>query len=156
MWLFNIYSCCSPTGILSFPLVVEHLDMFLTIFVQGLGGTLNFYSFGAHVLVEALSLDRVLLPTLPFQVFVRVVPPSCWWRWNLTFGHVREFTHAIKAFARLASVPTSLEMVCLLQALHLLNLDSPCLNSLLDFQLNTNVELFMDYFKLDFLCMSHL
>jgi hypothetical protein len=28
--------------------------------------------------VEALSLDRVLLPTLPFQVFVRVVPPSCW------------------------------------------------------------------------------
>ncbi len=101
-------------------------------------------------------MDRVLLPTLPFIVFVQVVPPSCWLIWSLTLGHVKEFTHATKAFVPLASVPTSLEMVCSLQAFHLLNSDSPCSNPLLDFQLNTNVELFMAYFKLDFLCMSHL
>jgi len=61
-----------------------------------------------------------------------------------------------KAFTPLALALTSLEMICALQALHLLDSDSPCLNILIDFQLDTNVELSMDSFTSTFLHMSHL
>jgi hypothetical protein len=44
----------------------------------------------------------------------------------------------------------------MLQALHPLGLDSPYLYSLLAFQLDTDVELSMDFLRSDFLHMSHL
>ncbi len=64
--------------------------------------------------------------------------------------------HATKALAFFASVPSSLKTIYALQALHLSNSNSPCLNTLMDFQLNIDVELSMHSFRSTFLGMSHL
>ncbi len=47
-------------------------------------------------------------------------------------------------------------MICVLQAFHPWDLDSSYLYSLLAFQLDIDVELSMDFFRLAFLHMSHL
>jgi hypothetical protein len=47
-------------------------------------------------------------------------------------------------------------MVYALQGLHPLDLDSPCLNSLMDFQLDIDVELSLNFFNSIALHMSHL
>jgi hypothetical protein len=46
-------------------------------------------------------------------------------------------------------------MVCVLQTLHLSYLDFRCSNFLTNFQLNIDVKLSMDSFKLAFLHMPH-
>jgi hypothetical protein len=61
-----------------------------------------------------------------------------------------------KVFAILTLALMSLEMVYALQTLLPSNLDSMYSNSLMDFELDTNVKLSMDYFKSIFLHMSHL
>jgi hypothetical protein len=50
----------------------------------------------------------------------------------------------------------SLETIFILQALHPLDLNSPCSNSLINFQHDLNVQLSMNSFRSAFLCMSHL
>jgi hypothetical protein len=82
--------------------------------------------------------------------------PSHCLRHTLAFGHVEKFVHVARAFALLTLVPSSLEMIFVLQTLHYLNLDSPYSDSLMDFQLNINMELSVDFFYLIFLHMSHL
>jgi len=71
-------------------------------------------------------------------------------------GHVGEFACATKAFAPFALALVISKMVNMLLVLHLLDTDSPCLDSLLDFQFDLNFELSMDLFRVTFLCMSHL
>jgi hypothetical protein len=101
-------------------------------------------------------LDWILLATLLFPTFPPIVPLLHWLGHTLAFGHVEKFVHATKAFTFLALVPSSLKMIFVLQTLHYLNLDSPYLDSLMDFQLDINVELCMDFLNLVFLHMSHL
>ncbi len=45
-------------------------------------------------------------------------------------------------------------MIYVVQALHPLDLDSPCSNSLMDFQLDINVELSMNFLKVN--CLAHV
>jgi ABC-type glucose/galactose transport system permease subunit len=106
--------------------------------------------------VVVLFLDRTLLTTLFPLVYICGLPPLCQLRWNLTFGCVGEFVCANNVLTPFVSTRTSLEAIYVLQALHLLDSDSPCLNFLMDFQSNTCVELSMDSFKSTFLHMSHL
>lgn len=47
-------------------------------------------------------------------------------------------------------------MVSVLLALHLLDIDSPCSNSLLNFKPNLDLKLFVDFCRLIFWCMFHL
>jgi hypothetical protein len=103
-----------------------------------------------------LFSDQALLVTLSPLVYIHGLPPLCQLGWNLTLRFVGEFMCANKALTPFTSALTLLEMICALQALHLLYLDSPCLNFLMDFQLDTNVELSMDSFRSTFLHMSHL
>jgi hypothetical protein len=83
--------------------------------------------------------------------FASMAPLVRWLIWNLTLKHAKEFAHAIRAFAPLAPTLTCLKMINALLALHRLDINSPHSNSLLDFQLNLNLELFVDYFRLAFL-----
>jgi len=82
--------------------------------------------------------------------------PSNWLGWSLTLGHTKEFACVVKVLILLALVLASLETINVLLALHSSNTNFPCLSSLLDFQLESNFELFLDSFKLTFLCMFHL
>jgi hypothetical protein len=66
---------------------------------------------------------------------------------------VEEFTHASKALAPLAPTLASLEMVSALLALHPSDIDSIYLDFLLDFKPDLDLELFVDFFRLIFLCM---
>ncbi len=94
--------------------------------------------------------------TLLLLVYAPIAPFLCWLRWSLTLEHAREFVHVTKALAFFASVPSSLKTIYALKALHISNLDSPFLDSLMDFQLNIDVELSMNSFRPTFLGMSHL
>ncbi len=68
-----------------------------------------------------------------------------------------EFTHVAKAFALLALALAFSEMVNALLALHPSTIDSPSRSdSLLDFWLDLDLKLSMDFFRLIFLCMFHL
>jgi hypothetical protein len=75
---------------------------------------------------------------------------------SIALGHVGEFACAAKAFAPFALALVFSKMVNMLLALHSLDIDSPCLDSLLDFQFDLDFELSMDLFRVTFLCMSHL
>lgn len=62
----------------------------------------------------------------------------------------------INVFAPLASTLSSSKIVNMLLVLHPPNIDSPYLDSLLNFQPNSNLKLFVDSFKSTFLRMFHL
>ncbi len=66
---------------------------------------------------------------------------------------MEEFTHPAKALAPLAPTLASLEIVSALLALHPSDIDSICSDSLLDFKPDLDLELFVDFFRLIFLCM---
>jgi hypothetical protein len=83
-----------------------------------------------------------------------MAPPSCQLGQSLALGHVGEFACDARAFTPFAL--TFSKMVNMLLTLHLSNIDSPCLDSLLDFQFDSNLELFMDLLRTTFLCMSQL
>jgi hypothetical protein len=72
----------------------------------------------------ALFLDRALLATLFPLVYICDLPPSCQLGWNLTLECGGEFVCDNNIFTPLASAITSLEMICALQTLHLLDLNS--------------------------------
>lgn len=61
--------------------------------------------------------------------------------------------HATKA---LALALASSKMINVFLTLHLPNIDSLYLDSLLDFQLDSKLELYVDSFRSTFLCMYHL
>jgi len=88
--------------------------------------------------------------------FIPMAPSSHQLARSLAMGCIREFAHVSKAFVPLALTLASLEIVNTLLTLHLLNIDFPCLYFLLDFQLDANLQLFVDYFRSTFLWMSHL
>jgi hypothetical protein len=75
---------------------------------------------------------------------------------KLAIGRAREFACAAKVFAPLAPTLASLKRINMLLVLHLPNTDSPCSKSLLNVQLDSNLELSMDFFRLAFLCTFHL
>jgi hypothetical protein len=81
---------------------------------------------------------------------------SCRLGWNLALGRTRKFARATMAFVPFTATMTSSKTVSALLALHSLDTNSPYSDSLLDFQLYSNLELFMDSFRLTFLCMFHL
>jgi len=81
---------------------------------------------------------------------------SHWLKQILALGHVKEFAHATNVFAPLALVLASSEMINALLTLHPSDTNSPYSDSLLDFQRNSNLELFMNSFRLAFLHMYHL
>jgi hypothetical protein len=83
-------------------------------------------------------------------------PPLCQLGWNLTLGCTEEFVRDVKAFAPLALALVSLKMINALLVLHPSNANSPCLGSLLDFQLDWDLEVSMDSFRSIFLPMFHL
>jgi len=75
---------------------------------------------------------------------------------NLTLGHVGEFACATRALAPFTPTLVFSKMVNMLLALHLSDIESPCSDSLLDFQLDSNLELSTDPFKANFLHMFQL
>ncbi len=77
---------------------------------------------------------------------ILMAPFSCWLARNLAMGCVGEFVHVFKAFVLFAPTLASLEIINVLLVLHLLNTNFLCLDSLLDFQLDSNLELFLGLF----------
>jgi hypothetical protein len=63
--------------------------------------------------------------------------------------------HVTKALAPLVTLVSS-KMVNMLLALHSLDTNSLCSDSLLDFQPYSNLDLFVNFFMSTFLCMFHL
>jgi hypothetical protein len=108
------------------------------------------------VLAIALSSNWAMSATLSLLVFALVVPPPHLLKQSLAIKCAKEFAHETKVFAFLVLALKSLETICVLQALHPSNLNSPCSNSLIDFQHDTSVKLSMNSFRSVFLCMSHL
>ncbi len=80
-----------------------------------------------------------MLETLPFLIFALLVRPPHLLRWSLALKCAREFANEAKAFAFFILALKSSNMICILQPLHPLDLDSPCSNFLIDFQHDTNV-----------------
>jgi len=96
------------------------------------------------------------LSILTFYRFCSNVPFPHQLKQNLTLGCVKKFVGVARAFTLLNLTLASSKMISTLQTLHLSNLIFPCLDCMLDFQLNTNVELHIDFFRSIFLRMSHL
>jgi hypothetical protein len=88
--------------------------------------------------------------------FASMAPLVLWLKWNLTLNHAKDFAHVIRAFIPFAPTLAFLKMINAFLAFHPLDIDSLYSNSLLDFQLNLELELFMDSFRLAFLCMFQL
>jgi len=83
--------------------------------------------------VVPLSLIVGVSLVLPDLDFTHMAPPLCWLGWNFALGHIREFARVVRALTFLAPALVSLEMINALLAIHPLNMDSPYLDSLLDF-----------------------
>jgi len=95
----------------------------------------------------------VTLPSLdPMPIF----PPIHQLGQSLALGHAREFACVAKAITPLAPTPTFFEIISTLQTLHPSSLDFPCLDSLVNFQSNVDLELPLHSFRLAFMCLSHL
>jgi hypothetical protein len=75
---------------------------------------------------------------------------------NLVLECAEKYAHAIRAMAPLALTFSSSEIVPTLQAFHLSVSPSPYPNSLMAFQLDEDLMLFLDSFRLTFMGMSHL
>lgn len=75
---------------------------------------------------------------------------------SLTLGCVGEFTRAIRVLVLLAPTLAFVETVSELLALHPRDTNLPYSNSLLDFQFNLDLKLFVNFFRSIFLCMFHL
>ncbi len=71
-------------------------------------------------------------------------------------GSVRKFAHVIKAFVSLVIVLAFSKTVNVLLALHLLDTNSLCLDSLSNSNSNVDFKFFVNFFSLLFLCMFHL
>jgi hypothetical protein len=71
-------------------------------------------------------------------------------------GRTREFARVVRAFAPFAPTLMFSKTVNTLLTLHPLDIDSPCSNSLLNFQFDSDLELSMDFYRSIFLTMSHL
>lgn len=84
------------------------------------------------------------------------VKPQSPHKQSLTLGRVKEFSFVARALAPLTPPMASLRMVNTLLALYPPNIDSSCLDSLLNFQPYSNFELSMNFFRLTFLHMFHL
>jgi hypothetical protein len=67
-----------------------------------------------------------------------------------------KYAHVAKALAPLALIIASLGIISTLHVLHPLVLPSPWPNSLMDFQLDRDLELSLDSFRSAFMHMSHL
>jgi hypothetical protein len=71
--------------------------------------------------------------------YILMAPSSRWLAQSLAMECIGEFAHVSKAFVPLAPTLTSLKIVNVLLALHLLNTNFPYSDSLLDFQPNSNL-----------------
>jgi len=79
-----------------------------------------------------------------------------WLGQSLTLGHITEFACIAKTFASFALTLSFLKTISALLGLHLLDINFPYLDFLLNFQLDSNLKFFVDFFKLAFMRMSHL
>jgi hypothetical protein len=82
MYLFNIYSYCSFSDVLSFSFVVEYfgirkLKHTFDNFNQGFKIFNNYIFFRVHLLMMILFLNWVLLTTLLFVVFILTMFRLC-------------------------------------------------------------------------------
>jgi len=82
MYLFNIYSYCSFSDVLSFAFMVEYfgirkLKHTFDNFNQGFKIFYNYFFFRVHLLMMILFLNWVLLTTLPFVVFIFIMFRLC-------------------------------------------------------------------------------
>ncbi len=84
------------------------------------------------------------------------VKPQSPHRQSLTLGRVEEFSFVARDLAPLTPPLASLQMVNTLLALCPPNIDSPCLDSLLNFQPYSNFEFSLNFFRSTFLHMFHL
>jgi hypothetical protein len=82
--------------------------------------------------------------------------PLCWLEQSLALGCVKKFVCVARVLVPLVTTLVLLRTISVLLTLQPLNTDSPCSDLFLDFQLDSNLKLFIDFFKLAFLCMSHL
>jgi len=57
----------------------------------------------------------------------------CWLGWNFALGHIGEFARVVRALTFLAPTLVSLEIINAFLVIHPLDMDSPYLDSLLDF-----------------------
>jgi len=69
---------------------------------------------------------------------------------------VEKYVHATRVLAPLALIFSSSKIISTLQALHTSISPSPYPNSLMAFQLDGDLELILDSFRLTFMGMSHL
>lgn len=87
---------------------------------------------------------------------VLVLLSSHQFKQSLALGHAGEYAHVARALAPLASALISSKTISALQVFHPLNFSSPCLDSLLDSQLESNLEFSLYSFKSTFIRLSHL
>jgi hypothetical protein len=76
--------------------------------------------------------------------------------WSLALRQAREYVRVVRALTPLASTSASLEIIFALQAFHPSNLSLSCLDFLMEFQPNTNLEFSLYMFKSAFIHSSHL
>jgi hypothetical protein len=108
--------------------------------------------------VQATTLSLVMgtFSTLFDFNYAFIAPPLCQLGQSLALGHVGEFACATRALAPFALILAFSKTINMLLALHLLDIDSPRSDSLLDFEFDLDLELSMDLIKVIFLRMSHL
>ncbi len=108
----------------------------------------------AHVTTLSLIIRMFLV--LPNFDFALLAPPLHRSRQSFALGHVSEFACIARAFSFFALTLAFLKTINALLGLHPLDIISPYSNSLLNFQLDSNLKFSMDSFKSAFMCMSHL
>jgi hypothetical protein len=104
----------------------------------------------------ALSFVMGMSLALPDFESSPMAPPLCQLGQILSLGCVGEFARATKALVPFAPTLASLESISALLTLHPLDTNLPYSNSLLNLKSNLELKLFMNFFKLIFLRMSHL
>ncbi len=103
-----------------------------------------------------LPMNQAPMATMPSLDHTPIVPPIWQLGQSLDPGLIREFACFTKVLAHLALALAFFETISALRVLHPSNSYSLCLDSLMNFQLDVNLELFSSSFKLAFLCLSHL
>lgn len=107
---------------------------------------------------QVVALSSIMGASLILPNFdsTPVGPLMCRLGRSFALGHIGKFACVTRVLAPFALILSSSKIISVLLALYPLDTNSPCLDSLWDFQPNSNLELSVDFFRSTFLHMFHL
>ncbi len=125
----------------------------------------NWEEFQVEHLLHTQALLAVLhqVPSLGFygalpleaSFFSSHLGPHCFY-WSLALRRAWEYVCVVRALAPLVLASTSSKNINVLQAFHPLESSLPCLDSLMKFQLEVNLDVSLGMFKSTFIHLAHL